>query len=243
MFCRERIEGWFQTLLVDKQGISKKFLSFISGLDKSAGHRALGPEQTISGKVQSTLKEAHTRAKGIDEQKGYSKTAQGVYLPSLSSLSLLTRTLCSIMRKPLLRPSASQSCPSTPALLSKYATFMKKRFASSSTRLRPQPPLRRLLPRLSSPSLLNESLILTFEVLSQDLSWTSVLVLLHDGCRSEDLRYAACTSFRSNPTFQCMPEPAPEILPGIEEGSTSHFRIRLLAPRWVLSCETNILHG
>lgn len=85
-------------LFVDKQGISKKFLSFMTDLDKSVGQRALGPEQTVSSKVQSTFKEAHSRAKSIDEQKGYLKTAQGVHLPSLSTLSLLTRTThCSIM--------------------------------------------------------------------------------------------------------------------------------------------------
>jgi hypothetical protein len=54
-------------------------LSFISDLDKSAGQRALGPEQTVSGKVQSTLKEAQTRVKSVDEQKGYSKVAYEYY--------------------------------------------------------------------------------------------------------------------------------------------------------------------
>jgi len=69
----------------NKQGISKKFLSFISDLDKSAGQRALGPDQTVSGRVQSTLREAHTRAKSIDEQKGYLKKVQGYYARALSS--------------------------------------------------------------------------------------------------------------------------------------------------------------
>jgi len=69
----------------NKQGISKKFLSFISDLDKSAGQRALGPEQTVSGKVQSTLKEAHTRVKSVDEQKGYSKVAYEYYSKALAS--------------------------------------------------------------------------------------------------------------------------------------------------------------
>ncbi|KAG8214798.1 hypothetical protein J3R82DRAFT_9935 [Butyriboletus roseoflavus] len=69
----------------NKQGISTKFLSFISDLDKSVGQRTLGPDQTVSGKVQSTFKEAHTRAKSIDEQKGYSKTAHGYYAKALAS--------------------------------------------------------------------------------------------------------------------------------------------------------------
>lgn len=52
----------------------------MSDLDKSVGQRALGPDQTVSAKVQSTIKGAHTRAKTIDEQKGYSKTAHEVCL-------------------------------------------------------------------------------------------------------------------------------------------------------------------
>ncbi|KAH0832238.1 hypothetical protein J3R83DRAFT_13212 [Lanmaoa asiatica] len=69
----------------NKQGISKKFMSYISDLDKSVGQRALGPEQTVSGKFQTTFKEAHTRAKSIDEQKGYTKTAQEYYAKALAS--------------------------------------------------------------------------------------------------------------------------------------------------------------
>ncbi|KAF9220482.1 hypothetical protein BS17DRAFT_882346 [Gyrodon lividus] len=69
----------------NKQGISNKFLSYMTNLDKSFGQRALGPDQTISSKVQSTLKGAHTRAKTIDEQKGYSKSAHEYYSKALAS--------------------------------------------------------------------------------------------------------------------------------------------------------------
>ena len=51
----------------------------MSGLDKSIGQKTLGPDQTISGKIQSTFKEAHMRVKSIDEQKGHSKVAREVY--------------------------------------------------------------------------------------------------------------------------------------------------------------------
>ncbi|KAF9235182.1 hypothetical protein BU15DRAFT_78277 [Melanogaster broomeanus] len=71
--------------LDNKHGISNKFLSYMNNLDTSIGQRALGPDQTVSGKVQSTLKEAHTRAKSVDEQKGYSKAAHGYYSKALSS--------------------------------------------------------------------------------------------------------------------------------------------------------------
>ncbi|KAH7925882.1 hypothetical protein BV22DRAFT_1104679 [Leucogyrophana mollusca] len=69
----------------NKQGISKRFLSYMQGLDTSVGQRALGPDQTISGKVQSTLRDAHTRAKSVDEQKGYTKVAHEYYSKALSS--------------------------------------------------------------------------------------------------------------------------------------------------------------
>ncbi|KIJ60280.1 hypothetical protein HYDPIDRAFT_161149 [Hydnomerulius pinastri MD-312] len=68
-----------------KQGISSKFLSYMTNLDKSVGQRALGPDQTISGKVQSAIKDAHTRAKSVDEQKGYTKVAHEYYSKALSS--------------------------------------------------------------------------------------------------------------------------------------------------------------
>ncbi|EGN98110.1 hypothetical protein SERLA73DRAFT_138379 [Serpula lacrymans var. lacrymans S7.3] len=71
--------------LDNNQGISKRFLSYMQGLDTSVGKRALGPDQTISGKVQSTLQGATTRAKTIDEQKGYTKSAHEYYSKALSS--------------------------------------------------------------------------------------------------------------------------------------------------------------
>jgi len=69
----------------NKQGISKRFLDYIHSLDTSLGQKALGPEQTVSGKVQSTLKEAQDKAKTIDEQKGYSKVAHEYYSKAISS--------------------------------------------------------------------------------------------------------------------------------------------------------------
>ncbi|KAG2094623.1 uncharacterized protein F5147DRAFT_407231 [Suillus discolor] len=59
----------------NKQGISKRFLDYMRGLDTTVGQKALGSDQTVSGRVQSTLQSARTRAKTIDEQKGYSKVA------------------------------------------------------------------------------------------------------------------------------------------------------------------------
>ncbi|KAF8635856.1 hypothetical protein AX15_000048 [Amanita polypyramis BW_CC] len=68
-----------------KQGISKRFLDYIHTLDTKVGERALGPEQTISGKLQATVQSASVQAKSIDQQRGYSKMAQDYYERGLSS--------------------------------------------------------------------------------------------------------------------------------------------------------------
>ncbi|KAH9891953.1 hypothetical protein C8Q73DRAFT_837499 [Cubamyces lactineus] len=71
---------------LDKQhGISNRFLSYIQSLDTTLGQKALGPEKTISGKVQETLASATQQAKAVDEQKGITKTASDYYARALSS--------------------------------------------------------------------------------------------------------------------------------------------------------------
>ena len=65
-------------LLRDKQGISKRFLSYFHNLDKSVGERALGHDQTISGKIQSTVGKAVQHAKTADKEKGYLKMVHDV---------------------------------------------------------------------------------------------------------------------------------------------------------------------
>ncbi|TFK93298.1 hypothetical protein K466DRAFT_511925 [Polyporus arcularius HHB13444] len=71
---------------LDKQhGISNKFLSYIQSLDTKIGEKALGPEKTISGKVQETLATATQQAKAVDEQRGITKTASDYYLRALTS--------------------------------------------------------------------------------------------------------------------------------------------------------------
>ncbi|KAF8583324.1 hypothetical protein K439DRAFT_1390595 [Ramaria rubella] len=67
-----------------KQGISKRFVSYLQSLDSTLGSRVVGPEKTISGKVQETLGEAQSKAKEVDEQKGISKTASDYYTKALA---------------------------------------------------------------------------------------------------------------------------------------------------------------
>ena len=61
-----------------EKGISNRFLNYFQSLDSSIGAKALGPDQTISGKVTSTIQTATQHAKTVDEQKGYSKVAGDV---------------------------------------------------------------------------------------------------------------------------------------------------------------------
>ncbi|EIM85816.1 uncharacterized protein STEHIDRAFT_121834 [Stereum hirsutum FP-91666 SS1] len=69
----------------NEKGISKRFLSYINSIDQTVGAKALGPDQTVSGKVLSTLQSTTQQARSMDEQKGYSKTATDYYSKALSS--------------------------------------------------------------------------------------------------------------------------------------------------------------
>ncbi|KAF9046487.1 hypothetical protein BJ165DRAFT_1527575 [Panaeolus papilionaceus] len=68
-----------------KQGISQRFLNYINALDKTIGDKTLGPEQTFSAKLQSTVGDATQRARAIDEQKGITKLASDYYSRALAS--------------------------------------------------------------------------------------------------------------------------------------------------------------
>lgn len=69
------ITGW---VYADKKGISKRFLNYFNQFDQSVGARALGENQTLTGKAQDLLSGATTQARGVDKQKGYSKIAHDV---------------------------------------------------------------------------------------------------------------------------------------------------------------------
>jgi hypothetical protein len=61
-----------------KNGISTRFLSYITHIDKTIGQKVVGPDQTVSGKVTDTAKAGYEQARALDEQKGISKTATDV---------------------------------------------------------------------------------------------------------------------------------------------------------------------
>jgi len=68
-----------------EKGISNRFLNYFQSLDSSIGAKALGPDQTLSGKVTTTIQTATQHAKTVDEQKGYSKVAGDYYTRALGS--------------------------------------------------------------------------------------------------------------------------------------------------------------
>ncbi|KAH9986580.1 hypothetical protein BJV77DRAFT_1028544, partial [Russula vinacea] len=68
-----------------EKGISNRFLNYFQSLDSSIGAKALGPDQTISGRVTSTIQTATQHARTVDEQKGYSKVAGDYYTRALGS--------------------------------------------------------------------------------------------------------------------------------------------------------------
>ncbi|KAJ7366538.1 hypothetical protein DFH08DRAFT_834736 [Mycena albidolilacea] len=68
-----------------KNGISTRFLSYITHIDKTIGQKVVGPDQTVSGKVTDTAKAGYEQARALDEQKGITKTATDYYSRALSS--------------------------------------------------------------------------------------------------------------------------------------------------------------
>ena len=73
---------------IDSQkGISKRFLSYMQNLDTKLGQKALGPDQTISGKVSQTFGQAQERARTIDQQQGISTKAGDVRSLFLSCMA------------------------------------------------------------------------------------------------------------------------------------------------------------
>lgn len=115
---------------VDKQGISKRFLNYFHSLDASLGARTLGPDQTISGKVQSTVTAATQQARTVDEHRGLSKTAHDVgILLSRCRLSELI-IMRSIIPKPSRLLLVRKFAPSTPPPPSKCLIYTRRHAAS-----------------------------------------------------------------------------------------------------------------
>jgi len=72
--------------LDQKQGISRRFTEFFHSVDTTLGQKALGPDQTISGKVRSSVSGGIVQARSLDEQKGFSKTVGDYYARALNTV-------------------------------------------------------------------------------------------------------------------------------------------------------------
>jgi len=68
-----------------KQGISSRFLSYISSLDHGLGERLVGPDHTISGHVQTYVDAGTAKAREVDEKHALSKQATDYYSKAISS--------------------------------------------------------------------------------------------------------------------------------------------------------------
>lgn len=88
--------------LLAKQGISKRFLSYFHTLDASLGARTLGPEKTLSQKLQETVKTATEQAKSVDEQKHLTQTATDVRILRARISQVLTLLSITPKRSPRL---------------------------------------------------------------------------------------------------------------------------------------------
>lgn len=60
-----------------KQGISTKFLEYVQNLDHKVGEKVVGPEQTVSGKLNEHLQTAVHKAQEVDQNRGISQKATG----------------------------------------------------------------------------------------------------------------------------------------------------------------------
>lgn len=68
-----------------KQGISKRFLSFLDNIDKKAGERFVGENKTVSSKALEHANTFASRAREADQQRGVSTKFHSYYSKALST--------------------------------------------------------------------------------------------------------------------------------------------------------------
>ena len=68
-----------------RQGISSRFLSFLGDIDKKAGERLVGENQTVSARAAETAHEIATKAREADQQHGVSSRFHQYYLKALAT--------------------------------------------------------------------------------------------------------------------------------------------------------------
>lgn len=66
-------------ILVDKQGISSRFLSFFNNLDSTIGNKVVGENKTVSGKIQEHAAAAVAKTREVDQSRGISSRFHEYY--------------------------------------------------------------------------------------------------------------------------------------------------------------------
>lgn len=69
----------------ESQGISARFLNFLSEVDKKAGERFIGEGQTLSSHLQDQAHSTYVKAKEADEQHGVSSKFRSYYTKALAT--------------------------------------------------------------------------------------------------------------------------------------------------------------
>jgi hypothetical protein len=68
-----------------KQGISSKFLNYIHSIDHKVGEKVIGPEATVSAKLNESIQPAVSKIKEVDQSRGISSRASDYYAKALNT--------------------------------------------------------------------------------------------------------------------------------------------------------------
>ncbi|TXT10644.1 hypothetical protein VHUM_02149 [Vanrija humicola] len=69
----------------NKQGISARFLSFVNDIDKRAGEKLVGENQTVSGNVHAQASQVYSKVREADQQRGVSTKFHEYYTKALAT--------------------------------------------------------------------------------------------------------------------------------------------------------------
>lgn len=95
-------------LIVGRQGISNRFLSFLGNIDKKAGEKLVGENQTVSSRAVEHTNTFVSKAREADQQHGVSTRFHSYY----------TRALSTPMGQKYVASSHSEATSATPSTFS-----------------------------------------------------------------------------------------------------------------------------
>lgn len=79
LLCSRHYISDLRLILVDKQGISSRFLSFFNNLDSTIGNKVVGENKTVSGKIQEHAAAAVAKTREVDQSRGISSRFHEYY--------------------------------------------------------------------------------------------------------------------------------------------------------------------